>query len=84
MTAIEGVQLPSGWVARREGDRYVEVISAPPIGCSVTVDFDARAFRGGLSISGPITRIRFAYSGRGWRQTLIRDAIAWLEDVLKS
>lgn len=46
----------------------------------VTIDFNRRCFRGGLVVSGsPDGHV--PYQGRGWAQSLVADATAWLVEV---
>lgn len=47
-----------------------------------TVDFVARGFRSGLSVSAFLTS-KTKYGGRGWKQALVDDAVKWLEDALR-
>lgn len=84
LDVLDGVRMPEGWTARRMGrnEGYAE-ITAPIEHTSyyVTVDFAARAFRGGLSTHGP-SASTLVYTGRGWRQRLIQDAVVWLRVVV--
>lgn len=84
LDVLDGVRLPEGWTARRMGrsEGYAEIVA--PMGhasCFVTVDFANRGFRGGGSTTGRMAST-LVYTGRGWRQRLIQDAIAWLRAVV--
>jgi hypothetical protein len=48
---------------------------------SVTIDLHGRCFRGGIVYSGPVDSRR-TYVGRGWKQQLCDDAVAWLIEVM--
>lgn len=72
-----------------QGTRDVCVLTAPQIGAA-TIDFRQRGFRGGAFVlSGKfvgdkLTRagnVRKLYEGRGWKQTLVDDAVAWLREA---
>lgn len=49
----------------------------------VTVDFDKRGFRAGHSVSARMTSTK-KYEGRGWREKLVGDAVAWLQELEKA
>lgn len=84
-----GFPIPEGWTFRSmDGRRDTEILSAPDVG-SVTIDFQLRGFRAGItaigrfvgekpSKSGPR---RKQYSGRGWKQALVADAVTWLRGL---
>jgi hypothetical protein len=82
--------IPEGWTFEplpRDEDRAL--LSTPPPGrYMVTIDFRARGFRSGYSVTSRFVgeeynKPRKKYSGHGWRQTLLDDAVAHLRDVLK-
>lgn len=57
-----------GWTVENEGDRLI--IATPAPRGWVTVDFKQRGWSLG------ITSVRRGdYAGRGWRRTLVRDAV---------
>jgi hypothetical protein len=81
-----GFPIPEGWTLRpMECARGTVILTAPDVG-SVTIDFQLRGFRAGIVISGrfvdekPSKRgpRRKQYGGRGWKQALVADAVAWL------
>jgi hypothetical protein len=54
----------------------------------VTIDFRSRGIRSGYSVTGRFVgeewnKPRKKYGGRGWQQTLVDDAVAHLQEVLK-
>jgi hypothetical protein len=54
------------------------IIECPGVG-AVTIDFDRRAYSGGFGFNRQINKGRL--SGRGWRDRLVADAIAWLRSA---
>lgn len=74
--------MKDGWTASIiEGFPDVRVFSAPNNDGHVTVDYAMRGWRIGISARG-ITFPHQPYMGRGWRDRLEADAIAYLERVL--
>lgn len=85
----ESLRVPDGWIldlVSKSWPHLVLLTAPPPLGM-VTIDFRQRGFRGGCTVSGhfvgeKVTRrgiTRPAYGGRGWRQKIVDDAVAWLE-----
>ncbi len=74
--------LPDGWAVEHH-DGTAVLVHPSTIGGYVTVDWDCRGFRGGSSTSGRLTSTK-TYRGRGWREALARDAVAWLTGVYDS
>lgn len=76
--------LPGGWTTEDLGNSQL-LISAPQgrITCSVTIDLRARGWRGGITRTGLLESRDRRYSGRGWRQRLIDDAVKYLQEVIK-
>lgn len=75
-----GVELPAGWTVEKLGaydDHWTLVASA--LG-GITIDWKKRGYRLGWSSVGPLSSTK-KYGGKGWRQQLIRDAIARLQGV---
>ena len=74
-------QVPEGWEETPfKGHKHLVEISAPNKAGFVTVDFGKREFRGGYSVQGrPDSTAE--YVGRGWRDSLRSDAVAWLENI---
>jgi hypothetical protein len=87
---IEALHIPEGWTIEpleRQPDQVL--LSTPsPHHYMTTVDFRGRGFRPGCGTSGKYvgetwnTR-RKKYGGRGWRQTLVDDAVAYLNNLLR-
>lgn len=81
------VELPAGWIE----ESYplwndTVVISAPgQWGGSVTISYDNRTIKSGHSLGGStfglISRPN-QYAGRGWRNKIKSDAIAWLKEAI--
>jgi hypothetical protein len=61
--------------------KNIMIIESPSREGFVSVDFDSRCFRSGICMSGPFMR-HGAYSGKGWRQTLVDDAIEYLREAV--
>jgi hypothetical protein len=86
------LRIPDGWTLESmTGMRDVSVLTAPQIGAA-TIDFSRRGFRGGTFVltgkfvGEKLTRsghVRKLYEGRGWKQSLVDDAIAWLQEVAR-
>jgi hypothetical protein len=84
------LRVPDGWTLEEmTGSRDVSVLTGPGVGAA-TIDFQLRGFRGGMYVlSGrfvgeKLTRsgnVRKPYAGRGWKQVLVDDAAAWLNEV---
>ena len=84
------LRIPDGWsLEPMSGGRDVSVLTAPQIGAA-TIDFGRRGFRGGAFVltgkfvGEKLTRggnVRKPYEGRGWKQILVDDAVAWLQEV---
>ena len=73
---------PTGWTAELYDsldDACQHVVLAWPGNGYVTIDFEKRGYRSGISISGPYTCIPGRCTGRGWRGRLVTDAVAWLQ-----
>lgn len=84
------LRIPDGWTLEpleRLPDHAL-LSTPPPRGYMATIDFRARGIRSGYSTTGRFvgeewnTR-RKTYGGRGWRQTLVDDAVTFLRGVLK-
>lgn len=71
------VPLPEGWICESWGDGLA--LTVPSCG-SVTIDFVARCFRGGLTTIGRSSS-EAKYEGHTWRARLCLDAIKWLQVV---
>lgn len=72
------LKLPDGWTS----EHYVGCgtsITWPAHG-GVTIDWERRGFRSGYSVTGALTSTA-KYTGRGWKQRLVDDAVAWLRGV---
>lgn len=81
---MSDINLPEGWKSEQMPySRNILVIDSPRGEGFVSVDFDTRGFRGGMSMSGPLMR-HGVYSGRGWRQRLVDDAVEWLRGIIES
>lgn len=86
----ESLRIPEGWALEelpREPDHVL--LSTPSPGrYMVTIDFSRRGFRNGYSTTGRLVgdernKERTKYGGRGWRQKIVDDAIAHLQEVLR-
>lgn len=79
------VRIPEGWQFKqlkpeKLGCYLLTTPSTRPPVLMATVDFRRRVFRGGLTVTGrAAVEITAFYTGRGWRQRLVDDAMAWLE-----
>lgn len=89
------IALPDGWTVEMPewAPGRVFICAADRRGW-VTVDYLARGYRRGLDVSGMVhsgdrdagsVRIsrRGTYAGRGWRERLETDAVAWLRRALE-
>jgi hypothetical protein len=84
------LRLPDGWTFESfPRDEHYALLSTPsPRRYMATIDFRARGFRSGHSTTGRIVgeewnKPRKKYVGRGWRQMLVDDAAAHLQEVLR-
>jgi hypothetical protein len=94
MTTIEYEKLtvPAGWeielrVMRVNGNPEAIITTPAPVYYFATVDFSNRGFRAWISLTGPFMTTPDGkrgkkLSGRGWRQTLVNNAVAFLQRLL--
>jgi len=82
--------VPDGWKleALPCWPDHVLISTPPPRQYMATIDFRARGFRTGYSVTGRFVgeewnKRRTRPGGRGWRQMLVDDAVAHLREVLK-
>jgi len=76
-------QVPEGWEEKPfKGYKDLVEISAPDKAGFVTVDFGKREFRAGYTVHGKADSTK-AYAGRGWRDELRSDAVAWLANIVR-
>ena len=83
--------LPEGWkIEPILHTRLQAILTCPPPTLYATIDFDCRGFRGGYCVTGKFVgekllrsgkTQRKQYDGRGWKQALVNDAVAYLEKV---
>ncbi len=75
--------IPEGWTLEvLKPAALDQVLIQSPDHLMVTVDFDRRGFRSGLVMNGRMTSKK-TYTGRGWKQTLVNDAVQHLVDIGK-
>ena len=86
----DGLYILEGWTLEpleRQPDHAL--LSTPsPRSYMATVDFRLRGFRSGYSTTGRLVgdewnKRRKKYGGRGWKQALVDDAVAHLQEVLR-
>lgn len=90
MCCEQGLRIPDGWTLEpfeRQPD-YALLSTPSPRRYMATIDFRARGVRSGYSVSGRFVgeewnKRRKKPSGRGWKQALVDDAIAHLQEVLR-
>jgi hypothetical protein len=83
-------RIPEGWTLEllpRQPD-HVLLNTPLPRRYMATIDFHARGIRTGYSTTGMFVgeewnKRRKKYGGRGWKQTLVNDAVAHLQEVLR-
>lgn len=81
---------PDGWtleLLERRPD-YALLSTPSPRQFMATIDFRMRGFRSGYSTTGRLfgeewNKRRKKYGGRGWKQSLVDDAVAHLQEVLR-
>lgn len=73
-------RLPAGWTAEpyAASTPHLMIISTPG-GASVTIDSAGRTF--GLGVDVPRRNANDRYTGRGWFNRLVDDAVKALQDV---
>jgi len=89
MPRDDGLCIPDGWTLEplpRQPD-YALLSTTEPRRYMATIDFDHRGFRSGYSTTGRYVgeewnKPRKKYTGRGWKQQLVDDAVAHLQEVL--
>lgn len=69
--------LPEGWTTEALAGGAHTLLKSPNEVGYATVDWSRRGFRSGCSVTGPMASTK-SYAGRGWREQLVRDAVAWL------
>lgn len=82
--------IPDGWTEATTRDGYTVIVE--PGLCTATIDWFGRVVRGGHGCYGgsdiagrhPVPGA-FAprYTGRGWRDRLVADAVEWIADAAK-
>lgn len=71
-------ELPDGWTSDPDGENHM-ILRHPEVGY-VTIDWERRGFRSGVSRIGNMVSTK-TYAGRGWRQQLQADAVSWLSGI---
>lgn len=71
--------LPEGWTSEERGSFTVVTMQNLFAG-SVTIDWQARGFRLGFLMTGPMDS-QSKYVGRNWQQHLLADTVARLQSV---
>lgn len=84
------IRIPEGWTLEPlEGiPDYALLSTVEPLRFMVTIDFRARGFRSGYSVSSRFVgeewnKRRKKYSGRAWKQGIVDDAVAHLQELLR-
>jgi len=73
--------LPEGWTSESVyDDRYLLLHSAPPKRYMATIDWEKRCIRSGFNTRGSAVSEK-KYTGRGWKDALVRDAVQWLRGI---
>jgi hypothetical protein len=87
MTAF---RIPDGWTLTPMPNLPDQMLleTPSPGRYMTTIDFGKRGFRTGYCTTGRLVgeewnKKRKRYEGRGWKQALIDDAVAHLQEVLK-
>ena len=82
--------VPEGWSLESMPRLLDHVIlsTPPPRHYMATIDFHARGFRAGYSVSGRFVgaewnKPRKKYLGKGWKQKLTDDAVSYLREDLR-
>lgn len=84
------LRIPDGWTLEpleRQPDHML-LTTPSPGRYMATIDFKLRGFRAGCSPIGRLVgeewnRSRKKYGGRGWKQAIVDDAVAHLQEVLR-
>ena len=88
---LADLRVPEGWtlepLERQPDYALLTTPSSPSPRYMATIDFQRRGIRSGYSTTGRFVgeewnKRRKKYGGRGWRQTLVDDAVAHLREVL--
>lgn len=84
-SVITNPTLPAGWTSEDLGSDQLLIVGWTSVDYKqfVTVDFRRRGFRGGFSTHGAM-HSQSVYTGRGWSQRLVADAVAWLRAITES
>lgn len=84
------VIVPEGWSLEQMErlPNHVLISTPPPMYYMATIDFHARGLRNGCSVSGRFigeewNAPRKKYLGKGWKQGLVDDAVAYLSKVMR-
>jgi len=87
--ALDELRVPEGWTLEplERQPNYALLTTALSPRYMATIDFRARGIRSGYSTTARFVgeewnKRRKKYGGRGWRQTLVDDAIVHLREVL--
>jgi hypothetical protein len=89
---VNDLRIPEGWTLEPLTGSVDQVLlrTPPPLSYMATIDFRLRGFRSGLVSHGSFVReqrgkrgpTRKKYEGRGWKQAIVDDAVAYLREVL--
>ena len=82
--SLDDLRVPDGWTIEelpRDPDHLL--VTTPPPTYFVTIDLRLRGFRLGYSTTGLLigegwNKKRKKYGGRGWKQSIVDDAVAHL------
>lgn len=87
MTPPPVLRIPDGWTLEELSRDHVLISSPSPGRYMATIDFRLRGFRTGCGTTGRMVgeawnKKRKKYGGRGWRQDLVDDAVAHLQQIV--
>lgn len=80
LTGMVSKVLPEGWTCERYSPAMNHYVVFSPRRYMVTIDFERRCLRTGMSVSGLPMKTR-KYAGRGWKEAMVADAVAHLKPI---
>lgn len=80
----DSLSLPTDWIAEELGFNVISLRRPGSFAGFVTIDFTQRIFSGGCGQPHQLqAKNTQHYSGRGWQQAIVRDAVQWLDGVMQ-
>ncbi len=83
---LPDIKVPEGWTFDLY-PHWVSIVIARDTsigGGFVTINFDKRIFASGMTFDCSRPESTKTYSGRGWTESIVHDAVEWLEHTMRA